>query len=354
MDKKEELFKAAADFIHLCYRELNKSPLETNSRIEAVKKEIERRGDYSHTKDELEHGAKIAWRNSNRCIGRLFWASLHVFDRRRVKTEDEVLRSLLFHIEFATNNGKIRPVISVFDPNGITIYNHQLIRYAGYETPEGIIGDPQAVEFTKMCEELGWKGKGTNFDILPLVFQIGDAPLSWHTIPEELVKEVRIIHPDFKTFNQLHLKWYAVPIISDMILEIGGIHYKAAPFNGWYIGTEIGVQNLADERRYNLLKKAASAMGLDTTRNSTLWKDRALVELTAAVLHSFRKAGVSIVDHHTADIQFRTFEKMEAANKRKVTGDWKWLIPPLSPTTTHVFHRSYDNTRLSPSFIKRT
>ena len=36
------------------------------------------------------------------------------------------------------------------------------------------------------------------------------------------------------------MKWYGVPMISDMRLEIGGISYTAAPFNGWYMGTEIG------------------------------------------------------------------------------------------------------------------
>ncbi|MGG3573530.1 nitric oxide synthase oxygenase [Bacillus gobiensis] len=352
MDRKNKLLEAASAFIKTCYQELEKTPHETKSRIESIKMDIHSSGSYVHTKEELEHGAKMAWRNSNRCIGRLFWASLQVFDRREDRTEEEVLKSLLFHIEYATNNGRIRPVISVFNETNIKIYNHQLIRYAGYETSKGIIGDPAAIELTKKCEEMGWKGEGTNFDVLPLVFQIGNAPPVWHQIPNELVKEIPISHPDYKAINKLNLKWYAVPIISDMILEIGGIHYQAAPFNGWYMGTEIGVSNLADEKRYNLLKKTAAAIGLNTQRNSTLWKDRALVELTAAVLHSYRKEGVSIVDHHTADAQFHTFEKTEAANNRKVTGDWKWLIPPLSPSTTHVFHKSYDNTRLSPNFLK--
>jgi nitric oxide synthase oxygenase domain/subunit len=37
----------------------------------------------------------------------------------------------------------------------------------------------------------------------------------------------------------LHLKWYGVPIISNMDLKIGGITYPTAPFNGWYMVTEI-------------------------------------------------------------------------------------------------------------------
>lgn len=45
-------------------------------------------------------------------------------------------------------------------------------------------------------------------------------------------------------------------------------------------------------------------MGLDTSTPTTLWKDRALVEMNAAVLHSFQQSGVTIVDHHTASDSF--------------------------------------------------
>lgn len=80
--------------------------------------------------------------------------------------------------------------------------------------------------------------------------------------------------------------------------------------------TEIGARNLADETRYNLLPKVAGHMGLDTSRNITLWKDKALIELNIAVLHSFKEQGVNIVDHHTAAQQFRLLKKM----KKRQTG----------------------------------
>ncbi len=92
-------------------------------------------------------------------------------------------------------------------------------------------------------------------------------------------------------------------------------------------------------------------MGLDTSWESTLWRDRALVELNIAVLHSFKKAKVSIVDHHTAAAQFRRFEERETEEGRKVTGDWAWLIPPVSPATTHVFHKEYDNEVVKPNYF---
>lgn len=40
-------------------------------------------------------------------------------------------------------------------------------------------------------------------------------------------------------------------------------------------------------------------MGLDTSKDQTLWKDKALVELNIAVIHSYHKAGVTLVDHHS-------------------------------------------------------
>ena len=43
----------------------------------------------------------------------------------------------------------------------------------------------------------------------------------------------------------------------------------------------------------------ADALGYKTNGSDSLWKDRANVELTSAVLDSYKKAGVTIVDHHT-------------------------------------------------------
>lgn len=136
-----------------------------------------------------------------------------------------------------------------------------------------------------------------------------------------------------------------------MRLEIGGISYTAAPFNGWYMGTEIGARNFADEDRYDMLPEIGDRLGYDTARNRSLWKDEALVELNRAVLHSFEAAGVRIVDHHTATEQFTQFERNETAADRRVTGDRSWLVPPMSSATTDVFDRSYETTVTTPNFF---
>jgi nitric-oxide synthase len=183
------------------------------------------------------------------------------------------------------------------------------------------------------------------------VVQAGERTPQFFEIPKELVVEVPITHPDYPGFAEMNAKWYGVPIVSDMRLEIGGVDYLAAPFNGWYMGTEIGARNLADRERYNMLPKVAEIMGLDTSREITLWKDKALVELNVAVLHSFKEHGVSIVDHHTASQQFLRFEEREKKCGREITGDWTWLIPPISPAATHIFHSSYQDRMETPNFF---
>lgn len=350
-----DLLKQAKEFIYSCYKELHKSEQELESRWNEVNKQILSQGLYEHTTEELEYGARVAWRNSNRCIGRLFWESLHVIDKRSLNTEEEIIEALYNHIEYATNKGRIRPTITIFSQRTpdkeVRIWNHQLVRYAGYQTEQGLIGDPHSLSFTKACINLGWKPRYGHFDVLPLVVQINENSPKVAEIPEAIVLEVPIRHPHYKWFVDLHLKWYAIPIISEMILEIGGITYTAAPFNGWYMGTEIGARNFADESRYNMLPQIANLMGLDSEKNISLWKDRALVELNIAVLHSFKEDGVSIVDHHTAAQQFKKFEERETELERSVTGNWSWLIPPLSPATTHIFHKPYNNELKTPNFF---
>lgn len=352
----QQLLKEAEEFIHICYKELNKTTKEIDERIEQIKKEIANRGYYEHTFKELEYGAKLAWRNSNRCIGRLFWESLTVFDQRKLNTATEIKDALLEHIEYATNEGNIRPTITIFrqDKEGhppFRIWNYQLIRYAGYETENGIMGDPDSLAFTKFCQELGWEGERSHFDVLPFVIQVDHSTPKWFDVPKELVLEVPLRHPVYDWFQDLQLKWYAVPIVSSMRLEIGGINYTAAPFNGWYMETEIGARDLADESRYNVLPKVGSLMGLDINKNASLWKDRALIEVNEAVLYSFKADRISLVDHHTAAQQFKLFEEKEGICERQVTGNWTWLIPPVSPATTHIFHKPYKNEINKPNFF---
>lgn len=343
------LLEKAAQFIRKMYEETGQSMERINHRLKQVENEITISGTYTHTKDELVYGARVAWRNSNRCIGRLFWDKLEVRDLRDVKTENDFIDFIEDHIEYATNGGRIKPLISIFS-NDIKIYNEQLLRYAGYED----MGDPKSIEATSLAEKLGWIQEKGEFNILPLMYRLHTQEMKYHEYRPEIIQEINIQHEKYPALEKLGLKWYAVPIISNMDLEIGGIKYHTAPFNGWYMETEIGVRNFTDEYRYNKLKEIATAFKLDTSKTSTYWRDRALVEFNYAVYHSFKNAGVSMVDHITASKQFKQFEEKEQKAGREVTGKWSWLAPPLSPSLTYNYHKGFNNTIESPSLLYRT
>lgn len=51
-------------------------------------------------------------------------------------------------------------------------------------------------------------------------------------------------------------------------------------------------------------KPVALKMGLDIRTPTSLWKDKALVEMNIAVLYSFQSRNITIVDHHTASESF--------------------------------------------------
>ncbi len=57
-------------------------------------------------------------------------------------------------------------------------------------------------------------------------------------------------------FEELGMRWYALPAVSNVALDVGGIEFPAIPFSGWYMGTEIG-RDLGDANRYNLLRVSA-------------------------------------------------------------------------------------------------
>ena len=354
-----ELLKQARDYQQLFRGEVEADD-DPERRMAEIEEEIAATGTYRLTFAELEHGARVAWRNSTRCVGRHYWTSLELLDHRELTTAEEIFDALVDYLARATNGGRIQPTICVFaaqEPGrpGIRIWNEQLIRYAGYRRPDGsVLGDPRLVELTEQLFRLGWEkpeAERTPFDVLPVVIEIPGSPPRWFDLPPKAVLEVPIEHPDFPRFADLGVRWHALPSISNMRLEVGGISYTAAPFNGWYVGCEVGARNLADEQRYDLLPAMAEVMGIPAGRARDLWRDRALVELNLAVLHSFEKAGVRMVDHHTVCDHFVRFEDRERGDLRPVFADWAWVVPPLSGSTTPLFHRHYEDVELTPNYF---
>ncbi|NUU25011.1 MAG: nitric oxide synthase oxygenase [Streptomycetaceae bacterium] len=344
----------ARAFLEQYHRETGSPGFE--ERWREVRTQLEQLGTYTHTTAELTWGARVAWRNSSRCIGRLYWNSLHIRDRRHVHRAEEVAAQCFAHLRSTWRDGRIRPTITIFAPDGpdgrrVRIWNEQLVRYAGYELDDGTrVGDGRNNGITSYARKLGWEGAGTPFDVLPLLVETDMDPVRVYELPSDAVHEVLIEHPEHEAVADLGLLWHAIPAISNMRLEIGGISYGAAPFNGWYMETEIGARNLVDADRYDVLPDLGRLLGLDMSSERTLWRDRALIELNRAVLHSFDRAGATIADHHTESERFLRHLRREEEAGRKCPVDWSWIVPPVSGGLTPVYHRYYDDADMTPAF----
>lgn len=186
----DEIYSEARDLITQMYTDLKYDNQKLEHRLREVDVELRERGTYTQTASELLYGAKQAWRNASRCIGRIQFNKLALNDARHLTTTRQMFDSLCEHIRKATNGGNIQSTITVFAPcaenepdlkgsNHFRIWNHQLIAYAGYELDDDdnalingkkIIGDPARVEFTKVCQKLGWRPPAVRgpFDILPV------------------------------------------------------------------------------------------------------------------------------------------------------------------------------------------
>ncbi|WP_194838528.1 nitric oxide synthase oxygenase [Nocardia sp. XZ_19_369] len=319
---------------------------------------LEHDGTYRHTLDELVAGAQWAWRNNSRCAGRAFWRAAQTVDARHCASAAEIAGACFQHLHRAYNSGRLRPLVTVgppLDPDGrgFRILNPQLISYAGYRNDDNIVGDQANVGLTRTLQRLGWQGSSTRFDVLPLLIQTPERQLEWFALPPETVHQIPITHPRHPAIDELGLRWHAVPTVSEMSLEIGGLTYPVAPWSGWHTGDEIGVRILGDTRRYNQLGVVAAALGLDTHVEETVRCERAAAELTTAVLHSFSAAGVRIAGRPGVRSAVR-----DTADGHAPAGQWR--TASASRTSRHsasavpTLHR-YDDDRpeLRPGFVQQ-
>ncbi|CAF0903209.1 unnamed protein product [Adineta steineri] len=351
--------KEAYDFLSIYHDDKKTLEIEYKKRLEQVDMEFQQSGTYIQTTDELEYGCQLAWRNAARCINRLFWRTLKVIDRRYVTTNDEMFKEICDHIRVAYNNGTLQASCLVMNPQA-RLWSTQYLRYAGYEQSDGsILGDPANRELTKAAMKLGWnkpEHERTQWDLLPIIVQ-ADPSLApnWYELPQDLKLEIFLSHPDTKydvAIKKLGLRWVIQPFVADKAIEIGGIFYRSVPFSGWFMETEIG-RNLCDVQRRNIIPKLAALLDLDitTAANSRLNIDRLYVEINAAVLYSFEKAKISIVDHHTAAAGFMKFMKQEIAQRGNTPADWVWLVPPVSGGMSSLFHQEMFNYVLKPRIL---
>lgn len=327
---------AVADtFVRLHHAEvLGTDPTD---RLRAVRAELHRTGDYTHTPAELQWAARVSWRAADRCVGRAYWNGLRVRDLRHVTDLHEVASETAEHARQSFNGGHIRPTMTVFAPaapgtGGPRIVNEQLIRYAG---------DPRCRSLRELAVSLDWRWDGDPWAVLPLVLHGDRTGPVLAPVPPDAAVEVELDHPHHPWFAGLGLRWHALPIITDMRLEAGGKWYLV-PFGGWYVETEISARNLADTDRLDMLPEIASRLGLDRAQTWTDWRNAATVVLNQAVLWSFAREGIRI-SHHHAEAQ-RLLEHLaredRAGRAWQENVDWSWVnLPSATPTPT--YHRYY-------------
>ncbi|PIA90769.1 Nitric oxide synthase-like protein [Cercospora beticola] len=307
--------------------------------------------------EELEHGLRLAWQNSPKCIMRSESFSLQLCDLRHVTTSREMGSTLVDNMKKAYNNGTIAPTVCVFPARlpgqrGPMVWNGQLLSFAGYKDDDDtILGDPANVALTEAIIELGWQPPQlrTQWDLLPLVTMAeGDEPCITN-ISENDFPLVRIKHPDYElAFEKLGLRWVAAPALSQLGFDIGGVQYTATPFMGWFMDAEIGVRDLADSFRFNVLPKLVVALGWAEDESSferapeheRLAKlSKAQAELTYAVCHSYREAGVMMSDSLTASSMYCNFDDEHLREKGyRLPANPYWLAPPQG-SIVPIWHR---------------
>lgn len=355
---EERLLKKANQYLDQIATEQAWEPEDRTRRWAEIQEEVKATGTYTHTYEELAYGAQLSWRNASKCIARIQWNNMVVRDRRHVTDPDQMFQELEEHLRHATNGGNIQITMTVFRPKqpkeiwGTRIWNSQLIRYAAYEQEDGsVIGDKANLDLTKAILKLGWQPPEpvTPYDILPLVIEAAGMEPKLYEWQKDDVLEVEIEHPSIPEFKSLGFRWYTVPAISNFRMDIGGVVYGCLPFNGWYMGTEIA-RDFLEDWRYDKMEEIAQVLKLDTSSEQTLWRDRVALEMNIAVLYSFQKAKVTMVDHQSASRQFLAHDLREKKAGRECPGDAGWVIPPAGGSACPVWHHQMRDFYLEPAY----
>ncbi|KAK0509489.1 hypothetical protein JMJ35_007883 [Cladonia borealis] len=290
-------------------------------------------GNWTQSHDELEFGIRRAWRNARKCIARNHAKELKLCDLRSMTTSVDMAKEL-----------------------GPMIWDNQILDFAGYKMDDGtVLGDLANVDLTTAIMELGWTPPQTRGpqDLLPLVTMAeGDKPAMME-IPAPLSNLVNISHPQFPSFAALNLKWKAAPALTRLGFDIGGVQYTAAPFIGWFMDAKIGVRDLADTFRYNVLPDIVQAIGLangklqdgvDSIEDLPEYEQLAMLsraqsELNYAVQWSFNQTSDTMTDSLTASKKWCKFDdEFKEKNGYRLPADPYWLAPPQG-SIIPVWHR---------------
>ena len=77
--------------------------------------------------------------------------------------------------------------------------------------------------------------------------------------------------------------------------------------------------------------------------------DHFFTDYRAVNLHVIQADRVTIMDHHVATESFMKHFNNEMKLRNGCPGDWVWLVPPISGSTTPIFHQEILNYMLNPA-----
>ena len=164
----------------------------SSARLEDVFAEIEAPGTYTHTTDELTVGAKLAWHNHTRCIGKLYWRWLAVRDCRHVTAAEDIRDECFEHLRVVPTAAASSRRSRSSPPTGRGSPRRACTTPSSSPTPATARrrhrrrrrrdGRPHGAR-----PALGWTPGGTTpFDLLPIVLETPDGEVSSHPVPPEL------------------------------------------------------------------------------------------------------------------------------------------------------------------------
>jgi Nitric oxide synthase, oxygenase domain len=137
--------------------------------------------------------------------------------------------------------------------------------------------------------------------------------------------------------------------------------------NGQYKNKELALVFVKKSELLIDTKDDGALKALKVGPPTSLWQEKANIELNIAILHSFQRARVSMVDHYTAAEGFMTFCDAEFAAGSGVPAEWVGnhfqnllsiyspymlvtrLVPPCAGSVSPLFHLEMTNWLMKPN-----
>ncbi len=324
----------------------NRVPNAFGPRWEEVQQQMAQGNPYEPTSEELLYGVRLAWRQSRGAFERPFWPEIAVRDVRHLDHPDDIAQAVFTHLELSYNGGTVRPLVTIFgadraDRVGPQLWNKELPTYAGQRRAV-------LMNLLNSLNRMGWRTQGDHYEVLPLVVECAGYAPQIYPIPPEKSLAVALVHPDYLWFKTLNLRWSALTAFSDRHLMIGGHYYRGVVVSGVQLSRAVAAV-LMEAEGESLLLRIAGYLRLDTQRETSLWRMKALTVLEEAILWSFERAGVTLMETSIAARRFAAFTEQERLAGRPVCHRDQLQLPLLG--TLGLAWDQWPNYRWSPTFI---